>query len=168
MYIIIPWRRAWQLIPVFLPRESHGQRILASYSPQGCKELDMTEMTEHTHTYIKKDLNDPDNDDGVISHLEPGILECEVKWALGSITTNIASGGNGIPAELFQILKGDAVKVLHSTCQQIWKTQQGLQDWKMSIFILIPEKGNAKECSNYHTIALISRASEVMLKNYPS
>ena len=83
----------------------------------------MTEMTEHTHTYIKKDLNDPDNDDGVISHLEPGILECEVKWALGSITTNIASGGNGIPAELFQILKGDAVKVLHSICQEIWKTQ---------------------------------------------
>ena len=100
----------------------------------------------------------------MITHLEPDILECEVKWALGSITTNKASGGNGIPAELFQILKDDAVKVLHSICQQIWKTQQWPQDWKRSVFIRIPKKGNAKECSNYCTIALISHASKIMLK----
>ena len=105
----------------------------------------------------KKDLHDPDNHDGVITHLEPDILECEVKWALGSITTNKASGGDGIPAELFQILKDDAVKVLHSICQQICKTQQWPQDWKMSVFIPTPKKGNAKECSNYHTIAVISQ-----------
>ena len=92
------------------------------------------------------------------------ILECKVKWALGSITTNKASGGDGIPLELFQILIDDAVKVLHSVCQQIWKTQQWLQDWKRSVFIPIPKKGNAKECSNCHTIALISHASKVMLK----
>ena len=100
----------------------------------------------------------------MITHLEPDILECEVKWALGSITTNKASGGDGIPAELFQILKDDAVKVLHSICQQIWKTQQWPQDWKRSVFIPIPEKGNAKECSNYCTIPLISHVSKVMLK----
>ena len=100
----------------------------------------------------------------MITHLEPDILECEVKWALGSITTNKASGGHGIPVELFQILKDDAVKVLHSICQQIWKTQQWPQDWKMSVFIPIPEKGNAKECSNCHKIAFISHASKVMLK----
>ena len=100
----------------------------------------------------------------MITHLEPDILECEVKWALESITMNKASGGDGIPVELFQILKHDAVKVLHSTCQQIWKTQQWPQNWKKSIFIPIPKKGNAKECSNYHTIALISHASKVMLK----
>ena len=100
----------------------------------------------------------------VITHLEPDIPECEVKWALGSITTNKGSGGDGIPAELFQILKDDAVKVLHSMCQQIWKTQQWPQDWKRSVFIPIPNKGNAKECSNYHTIELISHASQVMSK----
>ena len=100
----------------------------------------------------------------MITHLEPDILECEVKWALGSITTNKASGGDGIPVELFQILKDDAVKVLHSICQQIWKTQQWPQDWKWSVFIPIPKKGNAKECSNYHTIALISHARKLMLK----
>ena len=100
----------------------------------------------------------------MITHLEPDILECEVKWALESITTNKASGGDGIPVELFQILKDDAVKVLHSICQQIWKTQQWPKDWKRSVFIPIPKKGNAKECSNYHTIALISHASKVMLK----
>ena len=100
----------------------------------------------------------------VITHLEPGILECEVKWALGSITMNKASGGDRIPAELFQILKDDAVKVLHSIYQQIWKTHQWPQDWKTSVFIPIPKTGNAKECSNYHTIALISHASKVMLK----
>ena len=108
--------------------------------------------------------NDPDNHDGVITHLEPDILECEVKWALGSITTNKASGGDGIPVELFQILKDDAMKVLHSICQQIWKTQQWLQDWKRSVFIPIPKKGSAKECSNYCTMTLISHTSEVMLK----
>ena len=102
--------------------------------------------------------------EGVITHLETDILECEVKWALESITMNKASGGNGIPVELFQILKGDAMKVLHSICQQIWKTQQWPQDWKRSVFIPIPKKGNAIECSNYHTIAFISYASKVMLK----
>ena len=112
----------------------------------------------------KKDLHNPDNHDGVITDLEPDILECEVKWALESITTNNASGGDGIPVELFQILKDDAVKVLHSICQQIWKTQQWPQDCKRSVFIPIPKKGNAKECSNYRTVALISRASKVMLK----
>ena len=100
----------------------------------------------------------------MITHLEPAILEYEVQWALGSITTNKASGGDGIPVDLFQILKDDAVKVLHSICQQIWKTQQCPQDWKMSVFIPIPKKGDAKECSNYHTIALISHARKVMLK----
>ena len=100
----------------------------------------------------------------VITHLEPDILESEVKWALGSVTTNKASGGDGIPVELFQILKDDAVKVLYSICQQIWKTQQWPQDWKRSVFIPIPKKGNAKDCSNYCTIALISHASKVMLK----
>ena len=100
----------------------------------------------------------------MITHLEPDILECEVRWALGSITTNKASEGDVIPVELFQILKNDAVKVLHSICQQIWKTQQWSQDWKRSVFIPIPKKGNAKECLNYHAIVLISHASEVMLK----
>ena len=119
---------------------------------------------EYTEELYKKDLHDPDNHDGVIIHLEPDILECEVKWALGSITTNKASGDDGIPAELFQILKDDAVKVLHSVCQQIRKTQQWPQDGKRSVFIPIPKKGNAKECSNYRTIALISHASKVMLK----
>ena len=113
---------------------------------------------EYTEELYKKDLHDPDNYDGVITDLEPDILECEVKWALESITTNKASGGDRIPVELFQILKDDAVKVLHSICQQIWKTQQWPQDWKRSIFIPIPKKGNAKECSNYCTIALISHA----------
>ena len=113
---------------------------------------------------IKQDLHDPDNHRGVITSLEPDILDCEVKWALESIITNKASGGDGIPVELFQILKDDAVKVLHSECQQIWKTQQWPQDWKRSIFIPIPKKGNAKECSNYRTIALISHAIKVMLK----
>ena len=114
----------------------------------------------------KKDLHNPDNHNGVITHihLELYILECEVKWALGSITMNKASGGDGIPVELFQILNDDDLEMLHSICQQIWKTQQWPQDWKRSVFIPIPNKGNAKECSNYHTIALISHASKVMLK----
>ena len=117
---------------------------------------------EFTEELYKKELHNPDNHDGVITHLEPDILECEVKWALESITANKASGGDGIPVELFQILKDDAVKVLYSICQQIWKTQQCPQDWKRSVFI--PKKGNAKECSNYRTIALISHAGKVMLK----
>ena len=116
------------------------------------------------HQLYKKDLHDPDNHDGVITHLEPDILECEVKWALESITTNKASGGDKIPVELFQILKDDAVKVLYSICQQIWKTQQWPQDWKRAVFIPIPKKRNVKSHSNYHTIALISHASKVMLK----
>ena len=119
---------------------------------------------EYTEELYKKDLQDPDNHDGMITHLEPDILECEIKWALGSITMNKASGGNRIPVELFQILKDDAVKVLHSICQQIWKTQQWPWDWKRSAFIPIPKKGNAKECSSYCTIAFISHATEVMLK----
>ena len=119
---------------------------------------------EYTKELYKKDLHDPDNHDGVITHLEPDILESEVKWALGSITTNKASGGDGIPVELFQILEDDAVKVLHSICQQIWKTQLWPQDWKRSVFIPIPKKGNAKERSNYRTIVLISHASKVRLK----
>ena len=110
-----------------------------------------------------KDLHDQDNHNGVIIHLEPDILECEVKWALENITTNKASGGDGIPVELFQILEDDAVKVLHLICQQIWKTQQWPQDSKRSVFIPIPKKRNAKEGSNCCTIALISHASEVML-----
>ena len=113
---------------------------------------------EYTEELYKKDVNDPDNHDGVITHLEPDILESKVKWALGSITMNKATGGDKIPVEVFQILKDDAVKVLHSICQQIWKTQQWPQDWKGSVFIPIPKKGNAKECSNYHTIALNSHA----------
>ena len=108
--------------------------------------------------------NDGDNHNGVITHLEPDILECKVKWALRSITMNKDTGGDGIPAELFQILKDDAVKVLHSICQQIWKTQQWPKEWKRSVFIPITKKGNTKECSNYCTIALISHTSKVMLK----
>ena len=119
---------------------------------------------EYTEVLYKKDPNDLDNHYGVITHLEPDILESEIKWALGSITMNKASGGGGILAELFQILKDNAVKVLHSICQQIWKTQQWPQDWKRSVFILIPNKGNAKECSNYHTIALISHTTKVVIK----
>ena len=138
------------------------------------KDRNVTDLTEAddikkrwqecTEELYKKDLQDPDNHNGVITDLEPDILECEVKWALGSITTNQVSGGDGIPVKLFQILKDDAVKVLHSICQQIWKMQQWPQDWKRSIFIPIPKKGNVKECSNYCTIALISHASKVMLK----
>ena len=119
---------------------------------------------EYTEELQKKNLNDPDNHNGVITHLVPDILECEVKWALGSITRNKASGGDGIPADLFQILKNDSVKVLYSICQQIWKTQQWPQDWKRSVFIPIPKVVNAKDCSNYRTIALISHARQVRLK----
>ena len=119
---------------------------------------------EYTEELDKKDLHDQDNHNGVITHLEPDILESELKWALESITTNKASGGDGIPVELFQTLKDDAVKALHSICQQSWKTQQWPQDWKRSVFIPNPKKGNAKECSNYHTIALSSQTSKVILK----
>ena len=132
--------------------------------------MDLTEAEgikrwqEYTDELYKKDLHDPDNHDGVITHLEPDILECEIKWALESITANKASGGDGVPVELFQILKDDALKMLHSIWQQIFKTQQWPQDWKRSVFIPIPKKGNAKECSNYCTITLILHASKVMLK----
>ena len=132
--------------------------------------MDLTEaedikkrQQEYTELY-KKDLNDPDNHNGMMTYLEPDILEGEVKLALRSITANKASQGDRIPAELFQILKDDVVKVLHSVCQQIWKTQQRPQDWKRSVFILIPKKDNAKEYSNQCTIALVSHASKVMLK----
>ena len=125
--------------------------------------MDLTEAEDikkrwqgYTEELYKKDLHDQDNHDGVLTQLEPDVLESEVKWALKSITTNKGIGGDGIPGELFQILKDDAMKVLHSICQQIWKTQQWPQDWKRSAFITIPKKGNAKECSNYCTIALIS------------
>ena len=119
---------------------------------------------EYTEEQYKTDLRDPDNHDDVITNLEPDILECDVKWALGSITMNKASGGDRIPVELFQILKDGAVKVLHSICQQIWKTQQWPQDWKRSVFIPIPKKDNAKVCSDYRTVALISHANKVILK----
>ena len=138
---------------------------------KGRNGIDLTEAEdikkrwqECTEELYKKDFHDQDNHDGVITDLESDILECEVKWTLGSITTNKASGGDGIPVEPVEILKDDAVKVLHSICQQIWKTQQWPQDWKRSVFILFLKKGNAKECSNYCTIALISHTSKVMLK----
>ena len=119
---------------------------------------------EYTEELYKKDLQDQDNHDGVITHLEPDILECEVRWALENISTSKASGGDGIPVELFQMLKDDAMKVWLSICQQIWKTQQCPQDWKRSVFIPIPKKGNAKECSNYRTIALTSHTSSKFSK----
>ena len=119
---------------------------------------------EYTEELYKIGLNDPDNHHSVITHLEPDILECEVKWVLGSISMNKVSGGDGIPDKLFQILKDDAVKVLHLICQQIWKTQQWPQDWKKSVFIPIPKNSNAKECSHYHTTVLISNANKVMFK----
>ena len=129
-------------------------------SIKGRNSMDLTEAEdikkrwqEYTEELCQKDLHHPDNHNALITYLEPDILEYKVKWALGRITTNKASGGDGIPVELFQILKDDAVKVLHSICQQIWKTQQWLQDWKRSVFIPILKKGNAKECSNYRTIA---------------
>ena len=119
---------------------------------------------EYTEELYKKDLNDPDNHNDVIPHLEPDILEWEVKWALGRITMNKPGRGDGISAEIFQILKDDAVRVLHSVGQQIWKTQQWPQDWKKSVFIPVPKKGNTKEWSNYHTTALMSHARKVVLK----
>ena len=126
--------------------------------------VDIKRQQVYTEELYKKDLHDPDNQDGVIPHLEPDILECEVKRALRSITMNKASGDDGIPVELFQILKNVAVIVMHSICQQIWKTQQWPQDWKRSVFIPISKKGNPKECSNYCAIAHISHASKLLLK----
>ena len=119
---------------------------------------------EYTEKLYKKDLHDQDNHNGVITHLEPDILECEVKWALENTTMSKASGGDGIPVELFQILRDDVVKGLHSICQQIWKSQQWPQDWKRLVFIPIPKKGNDKECSNYHTVALISHIPHMLVK----
>jgi len=139
----------------------HGKMVtIMDRSGMDLKEAeDIKKMwQDYTEKLYKKYLHDPDNHNSVITHLESDILQCEVKWALGSITVNKASGGDGIPAELFQIPKDDAVKVLHSICQQIWKTQQWPQDWKRSVFIPIPKKGNAKEWSNYRKIALISHA----------
>ena len=153
-------------------RDTKGTLHAKMSSIKDRNRMDLTEAEdikkrwqEYTELY-KKDLTDPDNHEGVITHihLELDILEYEVRWALGSITTNKASGGDGIPVELFQILKDDAVKVLYSVCHQICKTQQWPQDWKRSVFIPIPKKGNAKGCSNYCTVALISHASKVMLK----
>ena len=151
-------------------RETKGTFHAKMGSMKDRNGMDLTEAEdikkrwqEYTEELYKKD-HDPDNHDDVITHLEPDILECEVKWALETITTNKASGDDGIPVELFQILKDDAVKVLCSICQHIWKTQQWPQDWKRSVFIPTPKKGNAKECSNYRTIALISHISKVMLK----
>ena len=150
-----------------MPRERHAK--MGSIKDRNGMDLTEAEdikkrWQEYTEELYEKDLHDPDNQDGVITHLESDILKCEVKWALGSITKSKVSGGDGIPVELLQILKDDALKVLHSIWQQIWKTQQWPQDWKRSAFIPIPKKGNAKECSNYCTSALISHANKVMLK----
>ena len=130
--------------------------------------MEQKRWQEYTEELYKKDVNDPDNHNGVITHLEPDILECEVKWALGSTTTNKATGVMEFQLSYFNWNKDDVVKVLHSICQQIWKTQQWPQDWKRSVFIPILKKGNAKECSNYCTITLISHASKVILKNLSS
>ena len=148
-----------------------GQRASVGTIKDG-NGMDLTEAEdikkrwqEYTEGLYKKDLHDPDNHDGVVTHLEPDILACEVKWALESITTNKASGGDGIPVELFQILKDDAMKVLHSMMPaNLQNSKQWPQDWRRSVFIPIPKKGNAKECSNYHTITLISHTSKAMLK----
>ena len=166
---ILAWRIPWMEEPGGL-QSMGSQRVghdwATSFSPFTFTEAeDIKKRCRNTQkNYTKKDLHAPDNHSGVIVYLEPDILECKVKWALGSITTNKVSRGDGISAELFRIPKNDAVKVLHSICQQIWKTQQWPGDWKRSVFIPVPKKGNAKECSNYHTITLISHASKVMLK----
>ena len=150
-------------------RETKGtfHAKMGSIKDRNCMDLTEAENVkkkwqEYTEELYKKDLHDLDNHDGVITNLEPDIVECEVKWALENITMNKANGGDGIPFE-FQILKNGALKVLHSICQQIWKTQQWPQDWKRSVFIAIPKRVNAKDCSNYRTIALISCTSKVML-----
>ena len=146
-------------------RDTKGTFLVKMGSIKDRNDMDLTEAgnimkrwQEYTEELSKKDLHDPDNHDGMITHLEPDILECGVKCALGRITMNKASEGDEIPVELFQILKDDAVKVLHSICQQIWKTQQWPQGWKRSVFIPLPKKGNAQECSNYCTVSLISHA----------
>ena len=152
-------------------RDSKGTFHAKMGSIKGRNGIDLTEAEDmkkrwqkYTEEQYKKDLQDPDSHDGVITHLEPDILECEVKWTLGNIATNKASGGDRIPVELFQMLKDDTVKVLHSICQQICKTQQWPQAWKRSVFLPIPKKGNVKECLNYRTITLISYSSKAMLK----
>ena len=152
-------------------RDTKGTFHAKMGSIKGINDRDLTEAEgikkrwqEYTEELYKKDLHNPENHNGVITHLEPDIWECKVKWALGNIPMNKASGGDGIPAELFQILKDDAVKVLHSICQQILETQQWPRDWKRSVFIPIPKKGIAKECLNYCTIALISHTSKITLK----
>ena len=152
-------------------RDTKGTFHAKMCTIKGRNGMDLTEAEdikkrwqEYTEELYKNDLHDPDKLNGVTTHLEPDILDCEVKWALGSITTNKPSGSDGISVDIFQILKGDAVKVLHSICQQIWKTQQWPQDWKRSVFIPIPKKGNAKECSDYHTVVLVSHTSKDMLK----
>ena len=157
------WPKYWSFSFSIIPSKEMG-------TIKDRNDMDLTEgenikrWQEYTEELYRKDLHDSDNHDGVMTQLEPDILKCVVKLAWGSITTNKASGGDGIPVELFQILKDDAMKVLHSFCQQISKTQQWPLDWKSSVFIPIPKKGNTKECSNYRTIALISHASKVMLK----
>ena len=168
---VLAWRIPGMREPGGLPsmglhRVGHDWSDLAAAAAAATTEAeDIKKILQRIYRRtVQKRSSRPDNHNGMITHLEPDILECEVKWALGSITTKKASGGDGIPVELFQIMKDYAVKVLHSICQQIWKTQQWPQDWKSSVFIRIPKKGNAKECSNYHTIALISHASKVMLK----
>ena len=147
-------------------RDTKGifQAKMGSIKDRNGMDLTKAEDIKRRWQEYTEELHDPHNHDGVITHLETHILECEVKWALESITANKASGGDGIPVKLFQIQQEDAVKVLHSLCQQIWKTQQWPLDWKRSVFIPIQKKGNAKECSNYRTIALISHASKIMLK----
>ena len=151
-------------------RESKGIFHVKMGTKRDRRYKDLTEAEEikrwqeYMEELYKKGLNDLDNHDGMVTHLKPNILGCKVKWALGSITTNKDSVGDRIPAELFQSLTYDAVKVLHSVCQKIWKTQQWPQDWKRSVFIPIPKKSNAKECSNYQTVMLISHASKIMLK----
>ena len=155
--MLTPWKESYDQPRYHIKRQRH---YFANKGPssQGygssSSHVWMWELARIHRRIIKKDLHDPDKHNGMITHLEPYILEFKVKWALGSITTNKASGGDGIPVELFQILKDDAVKVLYSICQQIWKTQQWPQDWKMSVFIPIPKKGNAKECSNHSSIVL--------------
>ena len=152
-------------------RDTQGTFHAKEGTKEGRNVMDLKEaedikktLQEYTGELHRKDLHDPDNHVEMIAHLELDILVCKVKWALGSVTTNQASGGDGIPVELFQILKDDVVKVLHPIYQQMWKTQQCPQDGKRSVFIPIPKKGNAKECSNYRTIALISHTSKVMLR----
>ena len=163
---ILAWRIPWMEEPGRL--QSMGfQRVRHDWATSLTEAEDIKKTwQEYTEELYKKDLHDPDNHNGVITHLASDILECEVKWALGSITMNKASEGDGIPVELFQILKDDAVKVLHSIWQQIWKTQKWSQDWKRSVFIPIPKKGNGKECSNYCIIALIAHTSNA--QNSPS